>query len=329
LALSNSTLLKDRYAHLNCGADRKNLARARCRHSGCLIGRAKKERRNQTCRGQSQDNLADVAESIEYPHRLPQSEIDRRRSIGQCSGGGQALWNARDRDRFWYRGDIRHRRAGQRLHWWRYCSGLGSDDEFSLRSDRIVAADFSAGTAKCDRQIDESGNGSRRDLWLSRTCPRDFATDHDGEIVEGQGPDSGDRRLREIDCAKAAGGGRGARKSHSRRVAVGGLYEFPVGSRSENLFPQAVEITCQGHPAIVLFSPSMKILKFAAVSLLVFGTIAANDVAPSNSELEVMYDKAYRAFDAANYSEAVKQLDAIDARKPDLAASQNLRGVVY
>src|SRR5438874_5164993 len=92
---------------------------------------------------------------------------------------------------------------------------------------------------------------------------------------------------------------------------------------------QAIEITCQGHPAIVLFCPSMKILKFAAVSLLVFGTIAANDVAPSNSELEAMYDKAYRAFDAANYTEALKQLDAIDARKPDLAASQNLRGVVY
>src|SRR5207302_6200817 len=92
---------------------------------------------------------------------------------------------------------------------------------------------------------------------------------------------------------------------------------------------QAVEITCQGHPAIVLFSPSMKILKFAALPLLVFGTIAANDVAPSNSELEAMYDKAYRAFDAANYVQALKELDAIDARKPDLAASQNLRGVVY
>jgi tetratricopeptide (TPR) repeat protein len=73
----------------------------------------------------------------------------------------------------------------------------------------------------------------------------------------------------------------------------------------------------------------MKILKFAAIPLLVFGTIAANDVAPSNSELEAMYDKAYRAFDAANYAEALKQLDAIDARKPDLAASQNLRGVVF
>src|SRR5437868_9695240 len=98
---------------------------------------------------------------------------------------------------------------------------------------------------------------------------------------------------------------------------------------SRKFVPLTVEITCQGPPAIVLFSPSMNILKFAAVSLLVFGTIAANDVAPSNSELEAMYDKAYRAFDAANYTGALKQLDAIDARKPDLAASQNLRGVVY
>src|SRR5947199_10736318 len=73
----------------------------------------------------------------------------------------------------------------------------------------------------------------------------------------------------------------------------------------------------------------MKILQFAAIPLLVFGTIAANDVAPSNSELEAMYDKAYRAFDSANYDQALKELDAIDARKPDLAASQNLRGVIY
>jgi len=73
----------------------------------------------------------------------------------------------------------------------------------------------------------------------------------------------------------------------------------------------------------------MTVQKFAAISLLVFGTIAANDVAPSNSELEAMYDRAYRAFDAANYVQALKELDAIDARKPDLAASQNLRGVVY
>src|SRR5437016_11033095 len=75
--------------------------------------------------------------------------------------------------------------------------------------------------------------------------------------------------------------------------------------------------------------PGMKIQKWAAIAALVFGTIAANDVAPTNAELETMYDKAFRAFDAANYVQALKELDAIDARKPDLAASQNLRGVVY
>src|SRR4029077_10477270 len=226
LTLSNWSRLEDLYAHLNGGPDHKNSARTRFRHPGCLIGRAQKEPRDQTCRRQSQGNLADVAESIEYPHRLPRSGNDRRRSIGQCGGGGEALWNARDRDRFWYRGHIRHRRAGERLYWWRYCSGPGSDDEFSLPSDRIVAADFSAGTAKCDRQIDEPGNAGRRDLWLSRTCSRNFATHHSGEIVEEQGAGSGDRRLCKIDRAQAAGGGQGARKSHPGRVAVGRLHEF-------------------------------------------------------------------------------------------------------
>ena len=75
--------------------------------------------------------------------------------------------------------------------------------------------------------------------------------------------------------------------------------------------------------------PGMKIQKWAAIAALVFGTIAANDVAPTNAELETMYDKAFRAFDAANYVQALKELDAIDTRKPDLAASQNLRGVIY
>jgi tetratricopeptide (TPR) repeat protein len=75
--------------------------------------------------------------------------------------------------------------------------------------------------------------------------------------------------------------------------------------------------------------PGMKILKWAAVCVLVLGTVAANDVAPTNTELETMYDKAFHAFDAANYVQALKELDAIDARKPDLAASQNLRGVIY
>src|SRR5437763_5178608 len=84
-----------------------------------------------------------------------------------------------------------------------------------------------------------------------------------------------------------------------------------------------------GSPTDSSILPSMKIRKLAGIPLLVFATLAANDVAPSNLELEAMYDRAYRAFDSANYVQALKELDAIDARTPDLAASQNLRGVIY
>lgn len=72
----------------------------------------------------------------------------------------------------------------------------------------------------------------------------------------------------------------------------------------------------------------MKIGRLTLFGLLVLSTIAATDVAPSKAELEAMYEKAYQAFDATKYDEALKQLDAIDARKPDLAESQNLRGVI-
>src|SRR5215469_1880931 len=72
----------------------------------------------------------------------------------------------------------------------------------------------------------------------------------------------------------------------------------------------------------------MKIRKIAAVAALVLGSLAADNVAPSKAELGQMYEKAYRAFDASNFPEALKELDAIDARQPDLAESQNLRGVI-
>src|SRR3977135_1349937 len=72
----------------------------------------------------------------------------------------------------------------------------------------------------------------------------------------------------------------------------------------------------------------MKIRKFAAITVLVLSSFAANNVAPSKAELEAMYDKAFREFDANNFSEELKDLDAIDARQPDLAESQNLRGVI-
>src|SRR5881296_3888064 len=72
----------------------------------------------------------------------------------------------------------------------------------------------------------------------------------------------------------------------------------------------------------------MKIRKIAAVAVLVLGSLAADNVAPSKAELEAMYDKAFRAFDGNNFPQALKELDAIDARQPDLAESQNLRGVI-
>ena len=66
----------------------------------------------------------------------------------------------------------------------------------------------------------------------------------------------------------------------------------------------------------------------AAVAALGLGSLAAENVAPTKSELEEMYGKAFREFDKNNFPQALKELDAIDARQPDLAASKNLRGVI-
>jgi len=74
--------------------------------------------------------------------------------------------------------------------------------------------------------------------------------------------------------------------------------------------------------------PGMKVRRIAAIAILALSSFAANNVAPSKAELESMYDKAFREFDSNNFAEALKQLDAIDARQPDLAESQNLRGVI-
>src|ERR1700745_1177391 len=72
----------------------------------------------------------------------------------------------------------------------------------------------------------------------------------------------------------------------------------------------------------------MNIRKIATIIVLVFSSLAATNVAPSRSELEEMYNKAFRDFEANNFPDALKELDAIDARQPDLAESQNLRGVI-
>ena len=72
----------------------------------------------------------------------------------------------------------------------------------------------------------------------------------------------------------------------------------------------------------------MRIWKIAAIAALALSSFAAENVAPTKTELEEMYNKAFREFDANNFPQALKELDAIDARQPDVAASQNLRGVI-
>ncbi|CAN5600107.1 hypothetical protein BH20VER3_BH20VER3_18220 [soil metagenome] len=67
----------------------------------------------------------------------------------------------------------------------------------------------------------------------------------------------------------------------------------------------------------------------AILLLLLLGFFVANGAKPSKSDLESMYDKAFKAFDGGRYDDALKALDTIDARQPDLAESLNLRGVVY
>src|SRR5881398_3257378 len=77
----------------------------------------------------------------------------------------------------------------------------------------------------------------------------------------------------------------------------------------------------------------MRVWGMAVIAALVLRLFAADsfgaeNVAPTKAELEEMYNAAFRAFDSGKFAEALKELDAIDARQPDLAASKNLRGVI-
>src|SRR6266540_5637550 len=111
-------------------------------------------------------------------------------------------------------------------------------------------------------------------------------------------------------------------------------------SRRLALFPKAAEKSIRKSNFPLVRRPEkgfsryrMRLWGMTAVAALVMGSFAANsfaadNVAPTKAELEEMYNAAYRAFDAKKFSEALKQLDAIDARQPDLAASKNLRGVI-
>src|SRR5436190_23975379 len=65
----------------------------------------------------------------------------------------------------------------------------------------------------------------------------------------------------------------------------------------------------------------------AFIFFLGLSSLTANIVAPTKSELEALYAGAAQALNAGNVPEALKQLDLIDARQPDMAAAKNLRGV--
>ena len=71
----------------------------------------------------------------------------------------------------------------------------------------------------------------------------------------------------------------------------------------------------------------MKLCAGALTLLLGLSAFAANVVAPTKSELEALYAVAARELNAGHVREALQQLDAIDARQPDMAAAKNLRGV--
>src|SRR5205085_250935 len=96
----------------------------------------------------------------------------------------------------------------------------------------------------------------------------------------------------------------------------------------ENFCGKNGKIDLSFGPVIASMPHCMNIRKLATITVLVVSSFAATNVAPTKAELESMYDKAFREFNAANYAQALKELDAIDARQPDLAESQNLRGVI-
>ena len=72
----------------------------------------------------------------------------------------------------------------------------------------------------------------------------------------------------------------------------------------------------------------MKLRTFATLFVLLLTSFAAPAAPGNKSNLESIYDRAFREFDAEHYDEALKALDEIDARQPNLAESLNLRGVV-
>lgn len=66
----------------------------------------------------------------------------------------------------------------------------------------------------------------------------------------------------------------------------------------------------------------------AVVLVVALVCVAAIDVAPTKAELAALYQKAEKELGAGHHAAALKELDAIDARLPGLAAVQNFRAVI-
>jgi tetratricopeptide (TPR) repeat protein len=78
-----------------------------------------------------------------------------------------------------------------------------------------------------------------------------------------------------------------------------------------------------------LHANGMRAGEGAAIFFLVLSSFAASVVAPTKSELEAVYAAAAQELNAGHYRDALQKLDEIDARQPDVAAAQNLRGVAW
>ncbi|CAN5600069.1 hypothetical protein BH20VER3_BH20VER3_18210 [soil metagenome] len=67
----------------------------------------------------------------------------------------------------------------------------------------------------------------------------------------------------------------------------------------------------------------------AVIFFLALSVLGAGVVAPTKSDVEAMYAAAAQELNAGHYHEALGKLDELEARQPDVAAAQNLRGVAW
>src|SRR5438552_74013 len=312
------------------------------RDGGCLFGCAqKKSRRPRGC-GKHKSALVKFAIKSWGWDRLSTPAFDRSRPIGQCCRGCKALRLSFDRGGFRHGCDFRHYFETPKLYWRSDCAGSGGDDKFSLSAHSFVAQTLVDRTAPRHWEIDNCRDEVRRRLWLSRVSARDYHPDQSGAISARESSHRSHGRLRTANRGEVARDRRDPSASDLGRVAHCRESQFVIAPAKRLVASRSNAANYSGRKGLRLAcrfyachrlrkgcnSNGMNIRKIAAITVLVFSSLAATNVAPSKSELEEMYNKAFRDFEANNFPEALKELDAIDARQPDLAESQNLRGVI-